>query len=290
MIDVISRGRLEMGFVRGVPYELAVTPKSAVGMIDRFWEAHDLIIKAMSTHDGPFNWEGTHFHARNVNIWPRPYQNPHPPVWISGRSRANIRDIASRGHVFATFMSGRQTGGMFDYYRQVCAELGRPAPGADRFAYLAIVAVGDTHEKAMERAHIMVEYMRTSSIVAAPFNNPPGYMSTQDVVRMIRAGGKRTTEAASGKVVDVYKGSVQELIDAGVMFVGTPDEVCRQILDFDSSVGGMGHLLMMGHAGRLSHRDTVDNLTLFGKEVLPRLKEHVTPPRAVEPRTQQAAS
>jgi hypothetical protein len=35
-------------------------------------EAHDLILKAMSTTDGPFNWEGEFFHYRNVNIWPRP--------------------------------------------------------------------------------------------------------------------------------------------------------------------------------------------------------------------------
>src|SRR5580704_7829705 len=47
-----------------------------------FWEAHDLILKAMTSHDGPFNWEGTHFHYRQVNVWPRPWQQPHPPVWM----------------------------------------------------------------------------------------------------------------------------------------------------------------------------------------------------------------
>ena len=51
--------------------------------MERFWEAHDLILKAMTTHDGPFNWEGEHFHYRQVNVWPRPYQQPHPPVWLT---------------------------------------------------------------------------------------------------------------------------------------------------------------------------------------------------------------
>ena len=41
----------------------------------------------------------------------------------------------------------------------------------------------------------------------------------------------------------------------------------------------MGNLLMMGHAGCLSHEDTVDNLTLFAKEVMPRLKEYRQPRR-----------
>jgi ABC-type enterochelin transport system substrate-binding protein len=34
----------------------------------------------------------------------------------------------------------------------------------------------------------------------------------------------------------------------------------------------MGNLLMMGHAGFLSHEQTVDNLTVFAEEVYPRLK------------------
>jgi len=56
MIDVISRGRLEMGLVRGVPYEVPLSVRSAVGQMDRFWEAHDLIIRAMTSIDGPFDW------------------------------------------------------------------------------------------------------------------------------------------------------------------------------------------------------------------------------------------
>jgi alkanesulfonate monooxygenase SsuD/methylene tetrahydromethanopterin reductase-like flavin-dependent oxidoreductase (luciferase family) len=65
---------------------------------------------------------------------------------------------------------------------------------------------------------------------------------------------------------------VQDLIDAGVMFCGTPDEVHDQILDFVDHTGGMGNLLMMAHAGPMQHDDVVDNLTLFAREVYPRLK------------------
>ena len=84
-IDVISRGRFDMGLVRGVPYEVPLAPRSAVGQMDRFWEAHDLIIKALSTTSGPFDWQGEYFQYRNVNVWPQCYQKPHPPVWITAR-------------------------------------------------------------------------------------------------------------------------------------------------------------------------------------------------------------
>ena len=68
-------------------------------------------------------------------------------------------------------------------------------------------------------------------------------------------------------------GSVDEFVDAGIAFAGNPDTVFEQIREFNDHVGGLGHLLMMGQGGHLSHEDTVDNLTLFSKEVLPRLKE-----------------
>ena len=48
-----------------------------------FHEAHDLIIKSWTT-DGPFSWEGKHYRFRYINVWPRTYQKPHPPIWIPG--------------------------------------------------------------------------------------------------------------------------------------------------------------------------------------------------------------
>jgi hypothetical protein len=73
------------------------------------------------------------------------------------------------------------------------------------------------------------------------------------------------------------KASVQELIDAAIMFCGTPNQVFEQITDFADYCGGIGNLLMMGHAGALSHAETVDNLTVFANEVLPRLKPYRQP-------------
>ena len=271
-IDVISRGRFDMGLVRGVPYELAVAPRSAVGQMDRFWEAHDLIIKALSTRDGPFDWQGEHFQFRNVNVWPQCWQQPHPPVWITGAAPVNIREIAARGYVLATFLSGFKTRDIFDHYRAACTELGRPQPTPDRFAYLGLVAVASTTREALRRAEILMGYIRTSSVVADPFKTPPGYFSTPDVVRQLKSNVKRATLTRDGKSVSIFDGSVQDLIDAGIIFAGTPDQVYHQIATFRDRCGGLGNLLAMCQAGHLSHEDTVDNLTLLAKEVLPRLQ------------------
>jgi Luciferase-like monooxygenase len=79
MIDVISRGRLEIGFVKGAPFELSPANSNPGRFMERFWESHDLIVKLLSTRDGPFNWEGESFHYRQANIWPRPWQQPAAP-------------------------------------------------------------------------------------------------------------------------------------------------------------------------------------------------------------------
>ena len=276
-IDVISRGRLEMGFVKGVPQEVAIANLNPVFQTERFWEAHDFIIKAMTSHDEPFNWESENFHYRHVNIWPRPYQQPHPPVWSTTGSSATAHKLGQYGYVMATLGTGYATRKLYDAYRKGYIEKGRPAPGADRFAYLGFVAVAPTETEARRLGELVLSYPRSSGIVHPPFRNPPGYLSVQDNVRILKGDGKPRSYTKDGRIVDMGTGSVQDLIDAGVLFCGTPDQVYDQIIDFVDHCGGMGNLLMMGHAGPMSHEDTVANLTLFSREVLPRLKEFKQP-------------
>jgi len=279
-IDVISRGRLDMGFIKGVPYEFAASNQNPVGVMDRFWEAHDFILKAMTTHDGPFNWEGEHFHYRQVNIWPRPWQQPHPPIWSTTGTKSNARVLGERGYVMATLGTGYNTRPLFDAYREGYMAKGRPAPAADRFAYLALVAVASNERDALSRGELLASYPRTSSIVHPPFRNPPGYLSVEDNARMLRGETPPRSFTKSGRAIDMRTASVPELIEAGILFCGTPDQVYAQLVEFCDYCGGMGNLLMMGHAGPMSHADTVDNLTLFAKEVLPRLTQYKQPAAA----------
>jgi alkanesulfonate monooxygenase SsuD/methylene tetrahydromethanopterin reductase-like flavin-dependent oxidoreductase (luciferase family) len=280
-IDVISRGRLDMGFVKGVPYEFPCSNQNPVGVMDRFWEAHDFIIKAMTTHDGPFNWESEHFHYRQVNIWPRPWQQPHPPVWSTTASRTNARVLGERGYVMAILGSGYNTRMLFDAYREGYASKRNGAmPPPDRFAYLALLAIGNNEAEARRRGELVAGYLRTGGNVYAPFKNPPGYLSVDDNVRLMRGMSPERSFTKDGRIIDMRSGSVQDLIDAVLMFCGTPDQVYRQAADFVEYTGGLGNLLVMAQAGYLSHEDTVDNLKLMANEVMPRLKELKQPEAA----------
>src|SRR5579875_2460756 len=70
-IDVLSRGRLEIGFVKSGATEMVSGDANPMRIREREWEAIDLIEKALTTHDGPFSWEGKFFIHSHVNIWPR---------------------------------------------------------------------------------------------------------------------------------------------------------------------------------------------------------------------------
>jgi len=133
----------------------------------------------------------------------------------------------------------------------------------------------------LRRANRAADYVRTSPIVAEPFTNPPVYNSLAANVAMLKAGGKRSgfVRDRHGNPVEQTTASIEQLIESGTCFAGTPDDVYDQIKALSDSVGGFGHLLMFGQGGFLDHADTVANISLFAKEVLPRLRELNQVPR-----------
>ena len=264
-IDVLSRGRLECGFVRGVPYEIAPANAYPYRGSEKLWEAHDLIMKAWTHHEGPFNFEGRWFHARQVNIWPRPFQQPHPPVWVTMGSADSAVQVAQRQHIGAVFLAGYPNiRKLFDGYREGYLQAhGEEAP-LDRLAYAAIIYVGDNKKKAVKGAEKLLWYIRSNK-VAPQFNNPPGYHPAAVAANIIR--GPQPGEP------DRRDPRLEAQLARGNVFAGTPDQVFQQLKNFWEYSGGFGHLLMMGQAGFMTYDETMRSMSLFTQEVYPRLKE-----------------
>ena len=98
----------------------------------------------------PFAWQGRHFHYRTVSVWPKPLQQPLPPMYALGTSR-EASDFAARNHIglgvsFGPFDAmGRVTG----YYKDQCASYGwQPEP--HQIIYRANIVIGETDEKAQQ--------------------------------------------------------------------------------------------------------------------------------------------
>src|SRR6202035_2966009 len=205
-------------------------------------------------------------------------QQPHPPVWMPVGSPGSAREAAQRGIVIGVLNTGwAATPGMCGAYRETAAKHGREAT-PHHLAYMALIGVGRTREEGWRRADQILDYSRTSGIVAPQFANPPGFVPAQGAAQMLKSGGAMAARATrvqrkDGTPINPRTMSVEDAIEAGLSFAGTPDDVFDQLKAFYDHVGGFGHLLMMGQGGHITHEDTVDNLTLFSKEVLPRMAE-----------------
>src|SRR5512145_2254245 len=127
MIDMVSRGRLVSGFVRGGGQKQRAIDANPAFNRARFEEAHELIVKAW-TQPGPFRWEGTHYQFRYVNVWPRPFQKPHPPIWIPGSGSSETMEwVAKQNYTYmvlptlAPFELRRQAA---QYFSECCDRAG----------------------------------------------------------------------------------------------------------------------------------------------------------------------
>lgn len=265
MLDQMSGGRIITGFVRGIGCEYFSNAVDPTLSHERFYEAHDLILKAWTTHDGPFNFEGRWYHHRTVNIWPRPYQQPHPPVWVTIGSAGTAVPVAEHQYIGAVFLAGYQgIRKIYDGYRKSYSDKhGKEAP-LDRLAYCSLIHVNDSPKSARDGAEKILWYM-TSNKVPPHFSNPPGYHPPPVAAQIMRGG-----RGGAGLPLDP---KLDDQMARGNVFAGTPDQVFNQIKAFWEYSGGFGNLLMMGQAGFLTYDDAVKSMHLFATEVYPRLKE-----------------
>ncbi|MGE0136898.1 MAG: LLM class flavin-dependent oxidoreductase [Ilumatobacteraceae bacterium] len=285
-VDVISRGRVDVGFVRGIPQETIAVNSTAIDMKERYWEALELILKAWTTHDGPFNWEGRFFHHREVNVWPRCHQTPHPPVWAPTTSPSSAGELAERGFTVAAMASGKVgTAAIFGAYRARAAELGMAEPPFERFAYSPLVYVGDSNAQAEREGVKLQHWFREATRHPIQYSDIPGYAPAKARAMLMKI--KATGGDVAGVLVPAPgEPSIGELghlpmdvmTSRGYMMVGDPDSVYRQLVDFFDAVGGFGNLLMMVQYHSMTLDDTCRSMERFTRDVLPRFREEVYEP------------
>jgi alkanesulfonate monooxygenase SsuD/methylene tetrahydromethanopterin reductase-like flavin-dependent oxidoreductase (luciferase family) len=273
MIDVISRGRAEVGFVRGVPYEVSAGNVNPVELKERFWESADLITRAWTTTDGPFNWEGRYYHHRQVNVWPRPYQDPHPPVWVPTQSSSTVSETAERQYKLGLILCGAPGARkLFDQYRERTEQLGLGPTPLDKLGYLGLVFVGDTDEEGFAGARELQWYLQNNK-VATQFMDVPGYIDEVARAKMMRAATQGTP--VTTPIEHLAHAPIEELVKDGYFFAGSPDTVFNQLKSFYERVGGFGNFMMMIQGGTMGYDLVEGSMRRFAEHVLPRFRSEV---------------
>jgi len=260
MIDVLSGGRLISGFVRGIGAEYHTFGLNPTISHDRFHEAHDLIVQAW-TKPGPFAFTGHYYNHEYVNLWPRPFQQPHPPIWVPSQGSKETIDWAAhpdrRYTYLQTFSPAKVVGKYLKSYRDTAEGFGYEAQDS-QLGWAVPVYVADTDEKARQEAKKPFELFR-NRLLKMPFEMllPPGYSSRTSLKGMMAAKASLTQEM-----------TLEMAIDMGMIICGSPETVKDSIVDYWNELR-FDNLLTMMHFGNLSQELTKNSMALFASKVLP---------------------
>ncbi len=267
MMDVISGGRIVSAFVRGIGAEYHSFSLNPAYSRERFQEAHDLIVRAW-TEPGPFRFEGKHYRLRHVNLWPRPLQQPHPPIWIPSQGSAeSIEWAAQMRYPLVLVYSALQTVELrMGQYKEAAQAAGYTAP-PEQLGWMAPVYVADTEAEAMARAeqHILWLFHRGLKMPYQYFF-PPGYLTERS---QLAVAGRRPFSAYT----------FREFVDEGWAIIGDPASVADQLKDRLRHLN-CGLFLALLQIGTMPHWETMRNLELFGREVMPAVRTAMAPTAA----------
>jgi alkanesulfonate monooxygenase SsuD/methylene tetrahydromethanopterin reductase-like flavin-dependent oxidoreductase (luciferase family) len=266
MLDHLTNGRLVSGFVRGIGWEYFAHSINPTRSRDRFNEAHDLIIKAW-TSDEVFQWISPNYEYRYVNIWPRPLQQPHPPIYIPGAgSTETMRYCAEKRYTYmSVYAPSTVVRRWFDGYRSAASELGY-VPDPEKIGLSIPIYVAETDDQAHAEARQHLMWLFHKGLKQGPeIMFPPGYMTQSSMRGLLSAGLKPFPEL-----------TYEELVTQGFAVVGSPDTVAARFRELHEELG-FGQIIGLFALGDITHERTTRSMELFAHNVIPALRPLGTP-------------
>jgi alkanesulfonate monooxygenase SsuD/methylene tetrahydromethanopterin reductase-like flavin-dependent oxidoreductase (luciferase family) len=253
MLDLMSGGRLEFGVGRGseaFDYEAYGVDYGAAQA--RTIEALDIVLQAWTGEF--FERTGTYFQVPRIQVWPRPEQRPHPPVWFSCSSNpASFEWTARQGHHLLSLgfpMPVAKFAELTRAYQDAWQDSGRD-PNSYQIGTLYHTVVCERGDRARELA----------------------IGAFQRFLGQLRESRARPTlhQAPERASVLILDEAVPRLIDEGRLIAGSPREVADTLSYLQGEVG-FTQLNLMFQLGGLSFEVAHESMQLFAREVIPRLK------------------
>jgi alkanesulfonate monooxygenase SsuD/methylene tetrahydromethanopterin reductase-like flavin-dependent oxidoreductase (luciferase family) len=258
MLDYLTNGRLEVGLGRGVDEQEFL--RDGVAMEEtraRFEESMEIMHAAW--RNPVFSHHGKFWDYENVTIWPRPRQQPNPPVWVTALSPATIEWAGRKGYKMAhTFMPVAETKDMFDLYRKSAENAGN-STAPDQLGLMRQVFVADSDQEARDIGEPALNQLFGLFKEAAVFqdldNVPEGYEFYSSFFRPF----------SSGPV------SWETLTGSGIVCVGSPETVRDQLIAQAEELE-CGNVINAGIFGSMTKEQTFHSAELYAKEIIPALK------------------
>ena len=258
-VDVLSHGRLDLGVGRG--YQWGEFHRMNIPMDEasrRFEESMDVLIRSW-TSDEPFDHRGEFWTFNDLTVFPRPVQQPHPPVFVAASGAGSVARVVrndwnllvGQGETFG------QVADQVGFYQDALAEA-ESGYTPERVVVARAMYAAPTTEQARREAEIpFMWFKQTGQEVSAPPDNRVDLLPEE-----YSAYRQRYSPDARFD----YAGMCDK-----VMLFGSPDDIAQRIGELQQC--GVENLIFFVNFGGIESRKVMDSLELFACEVMPQFAE-----------------
>lgn len=242
MLDQMSGGRLELGIGRGIsPIELGFYGVDVAHAQDMYSEATEILLKAFASER--LDFEGAHFHFKDVPIEIKPLQKPYPPLWLgvtrpegTAWAAANRVNIVSNGRADQV----QKVAAEYRKHWKASAQGEQPMPKVGMSRH--IVVADDAAEARAIGARAYAKWHASLMFLWRAHGSVPATLS--------------------------FPESFDDAVEAGYCVAGTADMV-REELRGQAATAGVNYILCRFAFGDLSYAESLRSVELFRSGVMP---------------------
>ena len=251
-LDLLSAGRVELGLGEGQgPVELHPFGARVREKREVWEEAVKALVPAFTRQR--HEWQGQYFNFPARNVLPKPYQKPHPPLWVAC---SNIQTIGNAGRwgmgaLGFQFVSPDAARAWVNrYYIELTQHLTKLAdyPTNPNIAMVSGFMCAETDEAALAKAAGWTFFVFCLSHYGRHGIPNPGEGNMWEAYQEWRQTDKAQQTLLSG-------------------LIGSPETIRRRLREFETT--GVDQVILLNQAGRTTHEDICRSLELFAREVMP---------------------
>ena len=246
LTDQLTGGRLEVGVARGYqPFEFRRFGLDQTESRERTEESLAIINAALSGE--PFTFNGKFHQIPETTIYPRPWQQPSPPIWLAASTQESFDIGGQYGLRPLTTLSGRPV----SVLEQAWANLQRSrerypwAPLDFGVQAQVVVTLSD------ERARSQMEHFL--------------YQSRQSTA--LRSGREHVVSGVSEPLPFEGEPDLDEMFENRTLS-GAPPTVIKKLERFRAAAN-ISMLSLVLHGGGMTPKTVLESMRLFASDVMP---------------------
>ena len=249
LTDQLTGGRLEVGVARGYqPFEFRRFGLSHDDARERTDEVLTILLRALTSDS--FSFSGKYHEIPEVTVFPKPYQQPHPPLWLAAHTKESFEIGARYGLRAFTTNSGRPIANLKEAWDNYTAARAMYPNAPDDFGVQVQILVADTDEEA--RKHMSAFLYQTRQVTT------------------LRGGHKHVVSGVSEPMPFEGEPDLNEMFESRTLS-GSPETVIKKLQAY-CDVAPMSLLNGVFHAGDMPAEVTRRSMRLFAEEVMPRFR------------------